>query len=166
MICIRRRFEDVVVEPEWENWERLSYRQLRRQSTPARCNLTIFARPRYNSWPETSEGAVNEHPNATSETKAIPTKRAGDGSPNLSEAMHQLKRSRSSPHAAEIVPSEITPGRSSAKDETPVDRVVVDFDMPETWTKVFRTEQGRTAMAPQIASEHGPSWPTKAGIYV
>ena len=26
MICIRRRFEDVVIEPEWENWERLSYR--------------------------------------------------------------------------------------------------------------------------------------------
>ena len=34
MICIRRRFEDVVIEPEWENWERMSYRRLRRKCTP------------------------------------------------------------------------------------------------------------------------------------
>ena len=46
MVCIRRRFEDVVVEPEWEQWERLSYRQLRRNCASARCNLTIFARPK------------------------------------------------------------------------------------------------------------------------
>ena len=141
MICIRRRFEDVVVEPEWENWERLSYRQLRRQSTPARCNLTIFARPRYNSWPETREGADNEHPDATSETKAIPTKRAGDGNSSLSEAMHQLKRSRSSPSAVEIVPSELTPGGACVKDEKPVDRVVVDLTCQKHGPKFLELEK-------------------------
>ena len=141
MICIRRRFEDVVVEPEWENWERLSYRQLRRQSAPARCNLTIFARPRYNSWPETREGADNEHPDATSETKAIPTKRAGDGNSSLSEAMHQLKRSRSSPSAVEIVPSELTPGGACVKDEKPVDRVVVDLTCQKHGPKFLELEK-------------------------
>ena len=141
MICIRRRFEDVVVEPDWENWERLSYRQLRRQSTPARCNLTIFARPKYNSWQENSEGAVDVQPNASSEPKAIPTKRAGDGSSSLSEAMHQLKRSRSSPSATEIVPSELAPGGSCAKDEKPMDRVVVDLTCQKHGPKFLELEK-------------------------
>ena len=46
MICIRRRFEDVYEEENWEPWEKLSHRQLRRKTVSARCNLTIFARPR------------------------------------------------------------------------------------------------------------------------
>ena len=50
MICIRRNFEDICLEPEWEKWERLSNRQLRRNTTPARCSLTIFARIKYKSW--------------------------------------------------------------------------------------------------------------------
>ena len=48
MACIRRRFEDNFVENDWESWERLSYRKLRRNCTPARCSVTVFARPRYN----------------------------------------------------------------------------------------------------------------------
>ena len=48
----------MVVEPEWETWERLSYRQLRRKCVSARCNLTIFARPGYESWPEASDAWV------------------------------------------------------------------------------------------------------------
>ena len=42
-VCIRRRMEDIVVDPEWEQWERLTYRGLRRQGVPARVSLTIFA---------------------------------------------------------------------------------------------------------------------------
>ena len=42
-ICIRRRMEDIVVDPEWEQWERLTYRGLRRKGVPARVSLTIFA---------------------------------------------------------------------------------------------------------------------------
>ena len=42
-ICIRRRMEDIVVDPEREQWERLTYRGLRRKGVPARVSLTIFA---------------------------------------------------------------------------------------------------------------------------
>ena len=42
-ICIQRKMEDIVVEPEWEQWERLTYKGLRRKGTPARVSMTIFA---------------------------------------------------------------------------------------------------------------------------
>ena len=42
-ICIRRRTEEIVVEPEWEPWEHLSLAKIRRKCTPARVGLTIFA---------------------------------------------------------------------------------------------------------------------------
>lgn len=42
--CIRRRFEDVQVDSEWEPWEKLSYNALRRKTHAARVGLTIFAR--------------------------------------------------------------------------------------------------------------------------
>ena len=45
-ICIRRRFEDIQVDDEWEPWERLSYNALRRKGIAARVSVTIFARPR------------------------------------------------------------------------------------------------------------------------
>lgn len=43
-VGIRRRFEDVVVEDQWEPWEKLTARQMRRPCSPSRCGLTIFAR--------------------------------------------------------------------------------------------------------------------------
>lgn len=43
-VCIRRRFEDIHVDTEWEPWERLSYNALRRKTCAARVGLTIFAR--------------------------------------------------------------------------------------------------------------------------
>eukprot|EP00435_Cladocopium_sp_Y103_P028567 s529_g7.t1 len=42
-ICIRRHHETVEVTDEWEPWERLTQRALRRKSAPARVSLTIFA---------------------------------------------------------------------------------------------------------------------------
>ena len=44
MACIRRRFEDVQVDSEWEPWEKLSYNALRRKTHAARVGMTIFAR--------------------------------------------------------------------------------------------------------------------------
>ena len=41
-ICIRRGFEDVHAD-EWESWENLSQRGLRRKGVPARLSMTIFA---------------------------------------------------------------------------------------------------------------------------
>ena len=41
--CIRRRFEDIQVDEEWEPWERLSLRGLRRKGIPARVSINVFA---------------------------------------------------------------------------------------------------------------------------
>lgn len=45
-VGIRRRFEDIPVEEQWEPWEKLTARQTRRPCPPSRCGrgLTIFAR--------------------------------------------------------------------------------------------------------------------------
>ena len=42
-ICIRRRHEDLNVDEEWEAWERLTFKGLRRKGVPARVSMTIFA---------------------------------------------------------------------------------------------------------------------------
>ena len=47
--CIRRRFEDIQVDDEWESWERLTYKGLRRKGVPARVSLTVFAAIRSES---------------------------------------------------------------------------------------------------------------------
>ena len=41
--CIRRRFEDIQIDEEWEPWERLSQRGLRRKGIAARVSINIFA---------------------------------------------------------------------------------------------------------------------------
>eukprot|EP00435_Cladocopium_sp_Y103_P063730 s1130_g25.t1 len=46
MACIRRKIEDVQVETEWELWEKLTLKGLRRKSWPARVSLTVFAQAR------------------------------------------------------------------------------------------------------------------------
>lgn len=43
MIRIRRIHEDIDIDSEWEPWERLSLRGLRRKCTPTRVGLTVFA---------------------------------------------------------------------------------------------------------------------------
>ena len=35
-VCIQRRMENVVVDPEWEKWEKLTYEGLRRKGVAAR----------------------------------------------------------------------------------------------------------------------------------
>eukprot|EP00435_Cladocopium_sp_Y103_P014229 s1308_g3.t1 len=45
-VCIRRHHETVEAEEEWEPWERLTQKGLRRKATPARVSLTVFARVR------------------------------------------------------------------------------------------------------------------------
>ncbi len=45
-VCIRRRFEDIHVEDEWEPWEKLSVKALRRGGVAARVSVTIFASPK------------------------------------------------------------------------------------------------------------------------
>ena len=57
--CIRRRFEDVLVDDQWEPWEKLSARKMRRRCAPARCGLTIFARSRLSEDPDSSSQKRN-----------------------------------------------------------------------------------------------------------
>ena len=56
-ICIRRRHEDIDVDGEWEAWERLSYKGLRRKGVPARVSLTIFASAKVPDQRTSSEAA-------------------------------------------------------------------------------------------------------------
>ena len=57
MICIRRKFEDIHVDEEWEPWERLTFKGLRRKSVAARVSATIFARVKYPDVPAASPSA-------------------------------------------------------------------------------------------------------------
>jgi hypothetical protein len=43
MACIRTKIEDVQVDSDWEPWEKLTQKRLRRKSMPARVSLTILA---------------------------------------------------------------------------------------------------------------------------
>eukprot|EP00435_Cladocopium_sp_Y103_P040528 s1361_g11.t1 len=62
MVCIRRKREDIHEEPDWEQWERLSFKGLRRQCVPARVNLTIFAQVRSKPASETPSALIHERP--------------------------------------------------------------------------------------------------------
>ena len=42
-ICIRRTTGDIVVDPEWEIWERLPHVKLRKKGVPARLSMSVFA---------------------------------------------------------------------------------------------------------------------------
>ena len=67
--CIRRRFEDIQVDEEWEAWERLTYKGLRRKGTPARVSMTVFASVR-NQTPSSEPNSLPARP--TSADVAIP----------------------------------------------------------------------------------------------
>ena len=54
MACIRRHHEDVHVEDEWEPWERLTQKGLRRKHIPARVGMVMFAQPRARNEPGTA----------------------------------------------------------------------------------------------------------------
>ena len=43
MISLQRKTNELYVDPEWESWEHLSYRGLRRKCVSSRVGLTIFA---------------------------------------------------------------------------------------------------------------------------
>lgn len=45
-VCLTRVTNNLSVDNEWEPWERLSLRALRRACTPSRIGLTIFAAPK------------------------------------------------------------------------------------------------------------------------
>lgn len=92
-VCTRRRLEDIVVEPEWENWETvvLPSAEKKLHICQMQCNLTVFARPRYKSWPETHDSHA---PVGPLEGQSVPAKRADDPT-EVEMASDHVKRHKS-----------------------------------------------------------------------
>ena len=64
-VCIRRKIEDVQVDTDWEPWEKLTYKGLRRKAIPARVSLTIFAQAKMlpeDSLPSSADAAIPTMP--------------------------------------------------------------------------------------------------------
>ncbi len=83
--CIRRRFEDIHVEDEWEPWEKLSVKALRRGGVAARVSVTIFASPKLvvgtQSVQPSADAPIHESPaESASEAKRrrVETDESGD----------------------------------------------------------------------------------------
>jgi hypothetical protein len=68
MICIRRKIGDIHVDNEWEAWERLTYKDLRRKAEAARLSLTMFARPRLTTFPTSEPSADTPIPEPSART--------------------------------------------------------------------------------------------------
>jgi hypothetical protein len=68
MACIRRKVGGIYVDEEWEPWERLTFKGLRRKSTAARIGLTIFAQAK----------TPDAMPDASSADAPIPAGRVHD----------------------------------------------------------------------------------------
>eukprot|EP00435_Cladocopium_sp_Y103_P062589 s281_g24.t1 len=61
-ICIRRKHEDIHVEDEWEPWEHLTLKGLRRKCVPARVSLTVFAQVRSKPFAESPVAPIHDRP--------------------------------------------------------------------------------------------------------
>ena len=73
MISFQRKTNELFVDSEWESWEHLSYRGLRRKCVPSRVGMTIFA---------IAKMPTNEPPVNPSADVAIPIReRPGDAEP-------------------------------------------------------------------------------------
>ena len=104
MICIRRRYETIEVEDEWEPWERLSYLKRRRKCTPARVNLTIFAKSRPLS-PETDADADESIRNPTG--KRASTTESEDREPDLKRSTTNQEEGKCQQSLVEKIREEI-----------------------------------------------------------
>ena len=104
MVCIRRKHEDIHEEPEWEQWERLTFKGLRRKCVPARVNLTIFAQVRSKPASETPSALMHERPEpeVTQENKRArmssavslqPTVPVSQNTPDVNSDMHRPQHS-------------------------------------------------------------------------
>ena len=82
--CIRRRFEDVLVDDQWEPWEKLSARKMRRRCAPARCGLTIFARSRLSEDPGSSSQKRNSSIEVASSPRPKKVLRMSEEEPEVS----------------------------------------------------------------------------------
>lgn len=73
MISIRRRHEDIHIDQDWENWEKLSHRALRRKCVASRVGMIIFARLKTTEHALPSAGIPNPIQTETSVSHEAPT---------------------------------------------------------------------------------------------
>ena len=116
-ICIRRKHEDLVIDPEWEAWERLTFKGLRRKGTPARVSLSIFASPKLQSSPM----PVQSQPSSVKGTSADVAQPRREF-PELE--LPASKRVCTGAHQSAIPESEASP--SELLPETPMSRETID----------------------------------------
>eukprot|EP00435_Cladocopium_sp_Y103_P044365 s2174_g12.t1 len=131
MICIRRKHEDLHVEEEWEPWERLSSRALRRQCVPARVNATIFAQVRSKPTVDVPDAVIHERPVAENvpESKRArlvqPLDQSQSNEPHTSSSL-QPEMPTTDSNSNQILPSFNQPQRTSEQQEEP-ERQIIDL---------------------------------------
>lgn len=125
-ICIRRRMEDIVVDPEWEQWERLTFKGLRRKGVAARVSLTIFAKlkvPDAASSPSMSGDASSSSADAqrrSAENPILPEAK------RLRRPAGTFENSSNPDDNREPLRSEVGPDSEISSQETP-SREVIDL---------------------------------------
>eukprot|EP00435_Cladocopium_sp_Y103_P063516 s1136_g25.t1 len=95
-ICIRRKHEDVHVEDEWEPWERLTFKGLRRKCVPARVSLTVFAQVRSKPVADGPVASIHERPPAETVPESKRARREANGPETFSEDCPNAESSTSS----------------------------------------------------------------------
>ena len=104
--CIRRRFEDIQVDDEWEPWERLTLKGLRRKGVAARVSLTVFA----------SVKCSQSGHNSTSADAAIPREAPQFDYPTPKRSCHREEK----PSVSQSPSEESSPAETS--------REAIDFE--------------------------------------
>ena len=135
-ICIRRRMEDIVVDPEWEQWERLTFKGLRRTGVAARVSLTIFAKLKVSD---------TISPSTTSE----------DGTSSSADALRRSAENPSVPEAKRLRRTEVTFENSSNPDDTN-EPLETETTLPESENP--QLHQQPREVIDMIAQKHGPKF--------
>ena len=136
-ICIRRHMEDFVVDPEWEQWERLTFKGLRRKRVAARVCLTMFAKLRVSN-------------------TVISTPLMGEQSSSSADANRRSAENPSLPKAKRLRRPQV-----AFEDSSNTDDRRHEITEPATPTPIDNTDQSdkrSREMIDLIALKHGPKF--------
>ena len=138
MVCIRRKHEDVHVEDEWEPWEKLTFKGLRRKHIAARIGMVIFARPKpRESGSASADAPISDHP---------PPSREDSG---------RTKKARVETDDAHSLPSPFIPETSTTpEDSTQPPPIVTRDQTDQEPEEPLRDRQ----VIDLVADQHGPKF--------
>ena len=120
-ICIRRRHEDVHVDEDWEPWEKLTNKNLRRKGEPARVSLNIFAAANVRPETTSAEASIRKHPNPAEDAPPSKMSRLAETTDEQLQASSQ-----SSQEPLNSFPSEQSTNPNSVTDNS-VHHEVIDL---------------------------------------